>query len=65
MNLLYDDQVNTWFSYNPPRDVVILRGPAGPTPFVNRPFVYDPDTGLLYLCNANYDHSGTTQFYLW
>ncbi len=65
LNLVYDDQVDEWFTYDPPRDVVILHGPASPTPFVNRPFVYDPDTGLLYLCNGNYDHTGETQFYLW
>lgn len=65
MVMSYDDQVNTWFSYNPPKDVVILRGPAGPTPFINRPFVYDPDTGLVYLCNGNYDHNGDTPFYMW
>jgi prepilin-type N-terminal cleavage/methylation domain-containing protein len=65
LNLVYDDQVNAWFEYSPPKDTVILRGPAAPTPFINRPFVYDPDTGLLYLCNGNYDHSGVAQFYSW
>jgi prepilin-type N-terminal cleavage/methylation domain-containing protein len=65
LSLSYDDQVEAWFAYTPPRDVVILRGPAGPTPFVNRPFVYDPDSGLLYLCNGNYDHTGEVQFFSW
>jgi len=65
LNLPYDEQVNAWFDYTPPRDVVILRGPAGPTPFINRPFVYDPDSGLLYLCNGNYGHTGENPFYQW
>lgn len=64
LSLSYDGEAAQWMAQSPPRDVVIVYGPAGPTPMINRPFVYDPDTGLLYLCNGNYDLTGQ-RFYEW
>jgi prepilin-type N-terminal cleavage/methylation domain-containing protein len=65
LSLAYDPQAAAWMSYSPPKDIVILRGPASPTPFVNRPWVYDPENGLLYICNGNYDSSGSKRFFEW
>lgn len=64
MDVLYDDQASYWMSLNPPRDTVILRGSVGPTPFIDRPYVYDPDRGHVYLCNGNYDSIGA-RFFTW
>lgn len=64
LNLTYDNEASQWMGQSPPRDVVIIYGPPGPTPFINRPFVYDPDTGHIYLCNGNFDLTGQ-RFYEW
>ena len=64
LSLTYDEQAKMWMSFNPPKDVVILHGPPGPTPLINRPYVYDPDHGHAYYCNGNYDIKGN-RFYDW
>lgn len=46
------------------KDVFVLRGPQQYTPFVNRPWVYSPTDGVLYLCNGNYDTAGD-YFFNW
>jgi prepilin-type N-terminal cleavage/methylation domain-containing protein len=62
--LMYDEQAKVSMNATPVLDVLVLRGPAGPTPGINRPFVYDPDANLLYICNDNYDTTGNN-FYNW
>jgi hypothetical protein len=61
---MYDEQAKVSMNATPVLDVLVLRGPAGPTPGINRPFVYDPDENLLYICNDNYDTTGNN-FYNW
>lgn len=66
IDLDYDTEARNFMASRPlVQDIVVLRGPAGPTPFLDRPFVYDPDTGILYLCNGNYDFTGQQRFYQW
>jgi len=64
LSLNYDSQAAYHMSQTPPEDVVVLYGTQGPAPFADRPFVYDPSVGLIYMCNDNYDTTGT-RFYEW
>lgn len=64
LSLSYDTEAQSNMGQNPAQDIVIIYGPQGPAPFINRPFVYDPSNGLLYMCNDNYDLAGS-RFYEW
>lgn len=62
--LIYDNFAVQCMANTPPKDVYILAGPAGDTSGYDRPWVYDTDTGLIYICNNNFDWTGQ-EFYLW
>lgn len=64
LGLNYDSEARSNLSLSPPRDVFILRGPQGYTPFVNRPWIYSPSDGVIYICNGNYDTAGD-YFFNW
>ncbi len=60
----FDDMADTASRSNPKRDVFILRGTPGFVP-IDRPFIYDPAQGFIYLNDDNYDFSGGKIFYEW
>lgn len=56
-----DSQVN--IAHVPPRDVVFARG-APTAILVDRPYVYDPTNGTVYICDGNYSVAGDF-YYNW
>jgi prepilin-type N-terminal cleavage/methylation domain-containing protein len=59
----YDESARTHMAANPPEDVVFARGVPGAL-VVDRPYVYDPTDGHVYICSGNYDVAGNF-FYNW
>ena len=60
----YDIEAKANLAEDPPKDVLIARGPVAYHPLINRPWAYNPIEGHLYICNGNYDVSGE-YFYSW
>jgi prepilin-type N-terminal cleavage/methylation domain-containing protein len=64
LSLDYDIEAQNSLSLTPPTDIYISEGAPHATPLINRPFVYAPSVGLVYICNGNYDVSGR-RFFEW
>lgn len=58
--LYFDVDSKTNIEHVPPRDVVFAAGPPAAI-LADRPYVYDPTSGTLYICDGNYSVAG--EFY--
>ena len=60
----YDESTASLMALTPPKDVIIVLGPADYTDSLMSPYAYDNTTGLVYYPNGNYDVGGN-YFYNW
>lgn len=60
----FDTQAESFLKLNPPNDVRIIWGGAGPAPGICVPFGLDNRNGVLYYLNDNFDLAGN-HIYEW
>lgn len=60
----FDSSAQELMLMNPPKDIYILHGSADYTPMLSSPYVYDNETGNIYIPNGNFDVN-EQYFYTW